>query len=48
MSKLEVNGYYTVSNNNLYFIDFENTCNSLDQYKTELVKNAKRNRHYEL
>ena len=48
MSKLEVNGYYTVSNNNLYFIDFENTCNSLDQYKTELIRNAKRYRYYEL
>ena len=48
MSKLEVNGYFTMSNNKLYFIDFENTCNSLDQYKTELIRNAKRNRHYEL
>ncbi len=48
MSKLEVNGYYTMSNNELYFIDFENTCNSLDQYKTELIRNAKRYRYYEL
>ena len=48
MSKLEVDGYYTMSNNELYFIDFENTCNSLDQYKTELIRNAKRYRYYEL
>ncbi len=48
MSKLEVDGYFTMSNNKLYFIDFENTCNSLDQYKTELIRNAKRYRYYEL
>lgn len=48
MSKLEVNGYFTMSNNKLYFIDFENTCNSLEQYKTELIRNAKRYRYYEL
>jgi|TARA_B100001093_G_scaffold186934_1_gene179530 hypothetical protein len=48
MSKLEVNGYFTMSNNKLYFIDFENNCNSLKQYKTELIRNAKRYRYYEL
>ncbi len=48
MSKLEVNGYFTMSNNKLYFIDFKNNCNSLEQYKTELIKNAKRYRCYEL
>ncbi len=48
MSKLEINGYFTMSNNKLYFIEFENTCNSLNQYKIELIRNAKKYRYYEL
>ena len=48
MSKLEVNGYYTKSNEKLYFIDFENTCKSMGQYKNELIRNAKKYRNYEL
>ena len=48
MSKLEVNGYFTVSNEKLYFIDFENTCKSMGQYKNELIRNAKKYRNYEL
>ena len=48
MSKLEVNGYFTISNEKLYFIDFENTCKSMGQYKNELIRNAKKYRNYEL
>ena len=48
MSKLEVNGYFTMSNEKLYFIDFENTCKSMGQYKNELIRNAKKYRNYEL
>ena len=48
MFKLEVNGYLTLSKDKLYFINFENTCNTLDQYKVELIKYAKKYRHYEL
>ena len=48
MSKLEVNGYFAVSNEKLYFIDFENTCKSMGQYKNELIRNAKKYRNYEL
>ena len=48
MSTLEANGYFTLSEGKLYFINFENTCNTLDQYKVELIKYAKKYRHYEL
>ena len=48
MSKLEVNGYYIMSNEKLYFIDFENICKSMGQYKNELIRNAKKYRNYEL
>ena len=48
MSKLEVNGYFSLSKGRLYFINFENKCDTLDQYKKELIKYAKRYRHFEL
>ena len=48
MSKLEVNGYFILSKGKLYFINLENKCDTLDQYKFELIKYAKRYRHYEL
>ena len=48
MSKLEVNGYFIMSNEKLYFIDFENICKSMGQYKNELIRNAKKYRNYEL
>ena len=48
MSKLEVNGYYAKSKNKLYFLEFKNSCNSLKQYKTELIRNAKKYRKYEI
>ena len=48
MSKLEVHGYYVKSNNKLYFIKFKKICNSLKEYKTELIRNAKKNREYEI
>ncbi len=48
MSKLEVNGYYVTSNNKLYFLKFKKSCNSLEQYKTELIRNAKKYRDHEL
>ena len=48
MSKLEVNGYYAKSKNKLYFLKFKKNCNSLNQYKTELIRNAKKYRNYEL
>tara|TARA_B100000575_G_scaffold59993_1_gene45512 strand:- start:535 stop:816 length:282 start_codon:yes stop_codon:yes gene_type:complete len=48
MSKLEINGYFATSNNKQYFLKFKKSCNSLDQYRTELVRNAKRYRDHEL
>ena len=48
MSKLKVNGYYVKSKNKLFFLQFKKSCNSLDQYKTELVRNAKKYRNYEI
>ncbi len=48
MSKLNINGYYVKSNNKYYFLQFKKICNSLDQYKTELIRNAKKYRNYEL
>lgn len=48
MSKLNINGYYAKSNNKYYFLQFKKICNFLDQYKTELIRNAKKYRNYEL
>ena len=48
MCKLEIDGYYVKSNNILYFVKFKKICNSLKQYKTELIRNAKKYREYEI
>ena len=48
MEKLEVNGYFASSNGKLYFLEFENVCNSAEEYKIELIKHAKKYRNYEL
>ena len=48
MEKLEVNGYFASSAGKFYFLEFENSCNSTDEYKSELIKNAKKYRNYEL
>ena len=48
MEKLEVNGYFASSNEKFYFLEFENVCNSVKEYKTELIKHAKKYRNYEL
>ena len=48
MCKLNTNGYYANSNNKLYFIEFKKSCNSLKQYKTELIRHAKKYRKFEL
>jgi len=31
----------------LYFLEFEQICNSAEEYKTELIKHAKKYRSYE-
>ena len=48
MEKLEVNGYFASSNEKFYFLEFENFCNSAEEYKTELIKHAKKYRNYEI
>ena len=48
MEELEVNRYFASSNGKFYFLEFENVCNSAEEYKTELIKHAKKYRNYEL
>ena len=48
MYKLDVDGYYVKSNNKFYFLKFKKKCNSSKQYKTELIRNAKKYREYEI
>ena len=48
IEKLEVNGYFALSNEKFYFLEFENVCNSAEEYKTELIKHAKKYRNYEI
>ena len=48
MSKLQVDGYFALSNKKLYFLKFEQICNSAEEYKAELIKHAKDYRSYEL
>ena len=48
MYKLDVDGYYVKSNNKFYFLKFKKKCNSSKQYKTELIRNAKKYRDYEI
>ena len=48
MEELEVNGYFASSNGKFYFLELENVCNSSEEYKTELIKHAKKHKNYEL
>ena len=48
MEKLQANGYFALSNQKLYFLEFEQVCSSADEYKSELIKQAKKYRDYEL
>ena len=48
MEKLEVNGYFASSAGKFYFLEFENSCNSTEEFKPELIKNAKKYRNFEL
>ena len=42
MEKLLVKGYFALSNQKLYFLEFEQVCNSAEEYKAELIKLAKK------
>ena len=48
MEELQVNGYFVLSNQKLFFLEFERVCYSVDEYKAELIKHAKKYRSYEL
>ena len=48
MNSLELNGYYVLSCNQLYFIKFEKTCNTTSEYKDELIYQAKKYRSFEI
>ena len=48
MEKLEVNGYFASFRGKSYFLKFEKSCNSSEEYKIELIKHAKKYKQYEL
>ena len=47
MFELRIDGYFVVSNGQQYFLTFEKSCNNAEEYKLELVKNAKKYREFE-
>ena len=48
MQKLQVNGYFALSNQKLYFLEFQQVCNSAQEYKAELIKHANKYKSYEI
>ena len=48
MEKLQVNGYFALSNQKLYFLEFQQVCNSAQEYKAELINHAKKYKSYEI
>jgi len=48
MAELLVDGFYALSKNRLYFLSFEKSCSSSEEYKHELIKHAKKYRDYEI
>ena len=48
MKSLALNGYYILSNNQLYFIKFKKNCNSTSEYKDELIYQAKKYKKFEI
>ena len=48
MEELQVNGYFALSNQKLYFLEFQQVCNSAQEYKAELIKHAKKYKSYEI
>ena len=48
MEKLATDGYYVLTQGKLLFLSFENRCENVNEYKTELVKHAKMYREYEI
>ena len=42
MEKLAVNGYFASSKGKCYFLEFEKSCDSSEEYKIGLIKHAKK------
>ena len=48
MVELRSNGYFVLSNGSRFFLKLEKECKTPEEYKNELVKNAKKYRAFEL
>ena len=48
MVKLETDGYHICSNDEYFFIPFSRKCNSVEEYKAELIKQAQLYRSFGL
>tara|TARA_B100000963_G_C22575431_1_gene648184 strand:+ start:1057 stop:1359 length:303 start_codon:yes stop_codon:yes gene_type:complete len=48
MVELCSDGYFVLSNGSRFFLKFEKECRTPEEYKNELVKNARKYRAYEL
>ena len=48
MVELCSDGYFVLSKGNRFFLKLEKECETPEEYKNELVKNAKKYRAYEL
>jgi putative heme iron utilization protein len=48
MKSLKRDGYYISSNGKFYFAKFAKKCNSVDEYREELIKHAQIYRDFEI
>ena len=48
MEKLAIDGYYVLTQGKSLFLSFENRCENVNEYKTELVKHARMYKEYEI
>ena len=48
MEELQVNGYFALSNQKLYFLEFQQVCKSVQEDKAEPIKHAKKYKSYEI
>ena len=48
MKSLAINGYYVSSGKDIFFISFGTSCSTTAEYKDELIRQAKKNRKFEI
>jgi len=48
MENLKIDGYYISSHGKFYFAKFTKKCNSVDEYREELIKHAQIYRDFEI